>query len=745
MVLSSVLTVAEADVFQYVYNNLYVLECDTETMTAKLVSVSGTVSGTGSLPNRISTQSGQMTIVEIGEEALMSQPLTSFSLPSTLKVIGKKAFSQCTNMQTITLPNSLTELGDQAFASCNALASITVPVNVTTVGTACFANCSSLSSVVFEDSNSVTSLGEWAFSTCSSLQSVVLPVGLTELPNHAFYNCVRLSNVSGGNALTAIDDYAFDGCVSLASFEWHENLNAIGSYAFRSTALREINLPASVSELGTGVFAKSKVKHFGLDDLDSITLIGEELFMDCDSLVSAEVSTRIHFIPAKTFSNCISLTTVELPEGISSIEGQGFYRCKALTNIALPSTVKTIGGMAFAYDTGLTSITLPEALTAIKTSAFNGCTNLATVSFNRCLTSLGVAAFQDCKALTTVEIPDLVSEIKNGCFSGCSNLGTVTLPAQIGSLEQDAFSGCPVLNTVKIMAPAPPAVDFTTAGLSSLSSIELHCPAQALSGYSDDPTWGAFPNIIGDMPTFSDGFVYTLSAEAPFTASLTKHYLPYGATSYTAPSVVSLYDNSYALTGIGNYVFRYLSSLRELDLGDVKTIGTGAFQKCTGLGTVNFRNVEVVGGMAFRDVAALTAIDLPASLKEVGTGAFNNAQASTLKRVTCRALTPPDAGSIFFSTTFLNNSTLFVPEESLERYKNNTKWNRFATILPIVIPGDIDGDGQIDSSDVSALLEIVLAGGELTPHQLAAGDIDGSGEIDSSDISALLEIVLSGN
>lgn len=57
------------------------------------------------------------------------------------------------------------------------------------------------------------------------------------------------------------------------------------------------------------------------------------------------------------------------------------------------------------------------------------------------------------------------------------------------------------------------------------------------------------------------------------------------------------------------------------------------------------------------------------------------------------------------------------------------------------ILGDINGDGVIDSADVSAILEIVLTGGSY----VAAADIDGSGAIDSSDVSALLELTLSNN
>lgn len=75
-----------------------------------------------------------------------------------------------------------------------------------------------------------------------------------------------------------------------------------------------------------------------------------------------------------------------------------------------------------------------------------------------------------------------------------------------------------------------------------------------------------------------------------------------------------------------------------------------------------------------------------------------------------------------------------------------TEWTDLVKFTTLdVTKGDLTGDGTIDGSDVSALLEIVLSGGELTPQQIAAGDLTGDGVIDGSDVSALLEIVLSGD
>lgn len=59
------------------------------------------------------------------------------------------------------------------------------------------------------------------------------------------------------------------------------------------------------------------------------------------------------------------------------------------------------------------------------------------------------------------------------------------------------------------------------------------------------------------------------------------------------------------------------------------------------------------------------------------------------------------------------------------------------------IKGDLNGDGSVDGSDVSILLEMVLAGG-LTDAQIDVADLNDDGSVDGSDVSILLEIVLAG-
>ena len=58
---------------------------------------------------------------------------------------------------------------------------------------------------------------------------------------------------------------------------------------------------------------------------------------------------------------------------------------------------------------------------------------------------------------------------------------------------------------------------------------------------------------------------------------------------------------------------------------------------------------------------------------------------------------------------------------------------------PEVISGDLNGDGEVDVTDVVELIDMVLAG-STDP----AGDINGDGEVDVTDVVELIDMVLSG-
>ncbi len=79
----------------------------------------------------------------------------------------------------------------------------------------------------------------------------------------------------------------------------------------------------------------------------------------------------------------------------------------------------------------------------------------------------------------------------------------------------------------------------------------------------------------------------------------------------------------------------------------------------------------------------------------------------------------------------------------LESHESEIAWYHIKDYAPTATVGDLNNDGSIDGNDVSALLEMVLAGG-VSDEQMGAADVTGDGSVDGNDVSALLEVVLAG-
>jgi hypothetical protein len=58
--------------------------------------------------------------------------------------------------------------------------------------------------------------------------------------------------------------------------------------------------------------------------------------------------------------------------------------------------------------------------------------------------------------------------------------------------------------------------------------------------------------------------------------------------------------------------------------------------------------------------------------------------------------------------------------------------------------GDVNGDDRVNSSDITALVNLIISGRTLTDNQKLAADSNGDGIVNSSDITALVNLVIRG-
>lgn len=129
-------------------------------------------------------------VVAIADYAFVgSRSITGIGpLPETIKHIGKKAFSDCTELEgEIVLPSELVTIDEYAFSNTALGGALYVPSSVREIGKGAFRS-SSISSLIMDEG--IESIGEEAFAYNLSLSGdIYIPASVKSIDGTAFDHC----------------------------------------------------------------------------------------------------------------------------------------------------------------------------------------------------------------------------------------------------------------------------------------------------------------------------------------------------------------------------------------------------------------------------------------------------------------------------------------------------------------------------------------------------------------------------
>ena len=463
-----------------------------------------------------------------------------------------------------------------------------------------------------------------------------------------------------------------------------DNYEYISPYAFaENPKLTGITIPASVKEIGISSF-------FQCPNLKSITIKGgntvvaDGAFKGCEQVTSLSLPVGLKTVGHSAFFDLVSLKTLTLPEGMESTGIMAFGSCEALTTINFPSTLKTISERSFMACNLLTQINLPESLDTIAYSAFYGddlrALNLKNVKW------VGGQAFSNNYNLSSINFGEQLDFLGNAAFYGCRSITGVTLPASLREMEGTTFYLCSGLNDLTIPSGVEIIGPGITVGTTSLNEIKID-PANTnfavRDGWlytSDFKQLVAIPGAVDGTLTIPDG-VTVVRQQAARRLAITELVTPQG--------------------------------LKKLEFA--------SFMQCAQLAKITLSaTVDTIEENAFATCSAITEV-------------------TSLNRV-------PPVGGVFVDEVY-TNATLYVPRGYKEAYQADENWGKFTTIeeidveTPDLTRGDLNGDGMVDVSDVSLLIDVVL-GKTVELADGAVCDLNGDGNTDVTDVSLLIDIVL---
>ena len=117
----------------------------------------------------------------------------SYTVPNSVKTIGKNAFENSSKLKTVTMGNKVTTVGKYAFSECKALTTVKLN-NVKTIRHDAFSGCVKLKKIILN--KKLKKIEMRAFEGCENISGYLgLPDSVTEVGEMAFYNCTNLKGV----------------------------------------------------------------------------------------------------------------------------------------------------------------------------------------------------------------------------------------------------------------------------------------------------------------------------------------------------------------------------------------------------------------------------------------------------------------------------------------------------------------------------------------------------------------------
>ena len=622
--------------------------------------------------------------------------ITSVSLPTSVTTIGWHAFSGCRSLTAINLTDAISSIGSQAFSECENVDFGHLSLsNLRTVGEWAFYGCSGLTSVTLGPS--VTSLGRAAFSNCGRLEAVTVdsPVAL---PASLFSNCTNLTTVTIGDNVTSLgpDEGApFSYCPRIRTFSIGRGITSIPNYYFSSyyrtyggisfpasATIERIDLPDTVTAIGSYAFYGCENVDFGHLSLPNLASIGSCAFYGCRELEPFAFPGTLAIIGDAAFSGCVKFRTVTLGPNITTLGSRAFSGCDQITSVTVncPTTlpgnlfgdcsnlvtvvigdnVKGLGTVGtninnpshpflhcpairtFRIGNGITSIPDYYFTDAIYNTsyAFSAGPTIERIDLPDTITAIGSSAFSGCRSLTAVNLTDALTSIGSSAFYGCRSLTAINLTDALTSIGSHAFSECENVDFGHLSLSNLRTVgEWAFYGCSGLTSVTLG-PSVTSLGRAAFSNCGRLEAVTVDSPvalpaslfsnctnlttvTIGDN-VTSLGPDegAPFS------YCPRIRTFSIGRGITSIpnyYFSSYYRT-YGGISFPASATIERIDLPDTVTaIGSYAFYGCENVdfGHLSLPNLASIGSCAFYGCRELEPFAFPGTLAIIGDAAFS--------------------------------------------------------------------------------------------------------------------------
>ena len=431
----------------------------------------------------------------------------------------------------VIIPEGVEKIGAYAFANLTALEEVVLPSTLNAIEYGAFYGCSSLQKITFSGENNLQIINQSAFEGCD-LRGTLDLSAVCVISNYAFAGNQKLEGITTSDALLSIAEYAFAGCKELKDVTITASKVKYGPYAFTGCeALESFYVNAAV--LPEGMFYECE----GLKSVSigpDVNEIGEFAFRDT-AAESFEVKSGNKAYKVQTADTVLSADGATLYAVAPTVSGE-FTTANA-------GNVTAVGKGAFSHNTAITSVVLPD-VTAVGNYGFGSAESIESVTLGK-LEKIGEYAFFE---TSITEMPVFTADTAIGRYAfAYTDVISVTIPDGM-TVSEGVFAQCKKLESVTI-------------------GNDVTLEKYAFNMDKDE----SFTIANYDDEVANDKFFY-------YTFSSALKELTIGDNAVIGENVFAGHASLETVTlgagaELGYMSFYNCSSLREIDLSKVKTIG----------------------------------------------------------------------------------------------------------------------------------------------------------------------------
>ena len=569
-------------------------------------------------------------VTEIGNAAFRDADLEKIILPKSLKKFGKQSFCENGKIKDIYIPASIEEMGDYAFDNCN-LQTITVDND----------------NPVFDSRDNCNAIIETATNTLlqASNGTSVIPASVTGLANGAF---ARL-NIKSIDIPQTVTNFGLDlfsySKTSIFHVHYPEPIE-IPANAFNIIENGQVaNLIRENARLIVPDGTKAKYaaatgwKVFGMGSYKIIE----------ESEYNASRQFTVTLTEAGTLETTLTQDTKDIVEELTvkgPINGRDLQCLKGLCGQFGVLTSINLSDATIVDGEGTTANVLPEG-------AFQTTMALQHIVLPKNLTAIGSFAFQD-SGIEELVLPATVKELGRDIFYYARNLKALSVES--GNTEFDSRDNCNAI--------------IETAS----NTLRIGCANTVV------------PNGIKALGQMAFSGIPSLK-EVKLPSGLTS----IGWATFWADTELSKVTLSESVTDIGESPFGGCERITSLVIDAKNTkydsrnncnaiIETATDKLIQGFATTKIpEGVKTIATAAFRSLASLTEIEIPASVEKIEPEAF--LYCNQMTKVISHIKKPFAVSSMVFSGDNMKIAKLYVPYGTREAYANTPGWDNFKYIV----------------------------------------------------------------